>query len=514
MKKCLNKRLAAIFLVLLCVSLTGCAPAPKPAPSVTLPPVAEDIVAPVGDAALAYAGPVALYLPSRDGQRLICQYETVALHHGRHPAEAVARALLAHPGNAEVLPLGGDVTLQLAASDPIELSGEVCTVNLTPSALQLDHDAFYTACQGLAATLCELPGIHAVNVLVAGESISLDAADCLPVGCVSPRVGVELPVLWSQMAARRTPVGDDPSQNPLTAAAILYFPLSSGDGIVCEARTLSFPGQSPEQLTLGLMDALAAGPVRSPDAAALPSASSLLASAPEARRLDSGGRTLTLHFVPELEERLSASNVDFACFLAALTDTLTGFVPSVTAVCMDVGGQPLTSVYNAALGSLLFPDGVVKREDFSAYPRMRTTLYLPLDGHLKRVSRSLPDDDAFHPRTLLRALMTAPSAAEREAGFAPLLPEGLSDADILGLSVVEDTLLVNLSARTAEAIRVSGLDQHLMCRGLVSALCEQMGTRRVRFFFGGDAAQTLDGPIFWGGEFLYSSDLTETAGGG
>lgn len=499
------KRLAALLL-LLSLTLTACAiPRQADTASVTLPPVLDDVVAPIGDAALFYEEQVALYLPSQDGQRLVCDYQTVTLNRGRHPAEAVARALLAHPGSEIASPLGGSVALQLSPSNPIELSGDVCTVNLMPSALLLEPRDLYAACLGLTTTLCELPDIRAVNVLVSGQAVALDAAGRLPLGALSPHAGAELSVLWSQMAARRVPVGADPSTVPLTAAATLYYPLHDGEGVVPEVRTLSFAGQEPSQLIRELLAALSVDPQRHPEAVALPD----LLEEVTLSDLATGGRMATLRFDPAAGD----ANIDMACFAASVTCTLTTFVPSLVSVQLSIGDQPFTSVSSPVLGNLLFPGGVTQRTDFAEAIRAQATLYLPRGTQLVSVTRRLPDEEAYHPRTLLLTLFAGPTADEQADGLAALLPEGLGDADILGISVENGTLLVNFSARAAERIRESELDQHLMCRGLVSALCELMRVKRVRFFFGGDAAQTLNGPIFWGGEFLYSETLTNTAGG-
>ena len=499
------KRFAALLL-LLCLTLTACT-IPQQADTVTatLPPVIDDVVAPIGDAALFYEEEVALYLPSRDGQRLVCDYQTLTLNRGHHPAEAVARALLAHPGNDVASSPGGAIALQLFPSDPIELSGDVCTVDLMPSALLLDPGDLYAACLCLTTTLCELPDIRAVNVLVAGQAVALDAAGRLPLGALSPHAGAELSVLWSQMAARRVPVGVDPSTVPLTAAATLYYPLPDGEGVVPEVRTLSFAGQETTQLIRTLLAELSIAPQRHPEALALPD----LLEEVTLSDLPTGGRMATLRFDPAV----TASGVDMACFAASVTCTLTTFVPSLVSVQLSLGDQPLTSIPSPLLGNLLFPGGVMQRADFSDAIRAQATLYLPRDTRFAAVTRRLPDEEAYHPRTLLLALFAGPTADEQAAGLTALLPEGLGDADILGISVENGTLLVNFSARAAERIRESDKDQHLMCRGLVSALCELMRVKRVRFFFGGDPAETLNGPIFWGGEFLDSETLTDMAGG-
>ena len=88
------------------------------------------------------------------------------------------------------------------------------------------------------------------------------------------------------------------------------------------------------------------------------------------------------------------------------------------------------------------------------------------------------------------------------------LPPDLTDADILGLALQEDTLLVNLSARYAEVIRTSNSDQRLAAYAAVNTLCEMLNVRRVRFYFGDKQVETLGTDLCWDGEFLYNPALT------
>jgi len=510
----MKMRLLALLLALTLV-LSGCtAKEIVSLPAITLPPVTTGVAAPVGDAALSTEATFALYLPSRDGQRLVCTYESVSCNRGRHPAEAVVKALLNHGGSDLTASLGGSISLYLTGYNPIELSGGVCTVNLGSSALQLDEEKFYAASLAIAATLCELPGIHSVNILVGGQSIGLDVSGTLPMGVVTPRTDAELPVLWEQMSARRTPVGAKPSDTPLSSAATLYFPLADASGVAPETRSLDFAGQSPVQLVQTLLSALSSGARQIAGAASLPDLSTLLTRLPELHALSDGGQMLTLHFISSLDGTLREHGIDTACFAAALTLTLTTYIPALTSVQLLAGNAAITSVYNPALGSQLFPGGVMKREHFTDYVRQPVTLCMVKDGSLIAVQRSMADETAFHPRALLLSLLAGPSQSDLAAGCTPPLPSGLSDADILGLSIDGDTLLVNLSARFADAIRSSGLDQQLMARSLTATLCACTSTHRLRVFFGGQAIEDLGGNVCWSGEFLLTSYLTDPAGGG
>ena len=142
------KRACLTALLCLTLALSGCSATvdqvSRQGGSATLPPAAQPYSAPVGDASLDYTALVELYLPSLDGTHLIAQQAQLTLNRGRHPAEAVLRALFTYEGNRQVQSLGEDVSLQLAGVNPVEISCGVCTVTLAASALMLDHGAFYT----------------------------------------------------------------------------------------------------------------------------------------------------------------------------------------------------------------------------------------------------------------------------------------------------------------------------------------------------------------------------------
>lgn len=491
-----------LCLCLAALMLTGCA-AQSPeesAPLATLPAAVNPYAAPIGDAGLSHDALAALYLPSVDGQQLLTFYETLRLSYSQHPAEAVVRALLAHEGNSRVRSLGGEVTLALSGSDPVEVSGGVCTVNLSASALQLSQQDFYTVCLSLAATLCELDGVQHVNVLVAGRPVAMDTAGYLPLGALTAQTNQELPVLWEQLVARRTPVGENPTATPLTAAATLYFPLADGTGIVPETRRLTFSGQHPQQLAIGLIEALSIGAEETDGAADMPNLTALMTAQPEVTDLNSGGKRVTLRFTADVRSWMTAAGADPACCFAALVNTLTTFIPSLEQVCILLGDSALTSLRNDVQGGLLFTGGIHTRADYSGFLRAQSTVYHAEDGHLAAHAASLPYRSGRSPRALLLALADAPEDCA-------VLPAGLTDADVLGLAVTGDTLLINLSARYAGVIRESAMDQQQMAYAIVNTMCDGLRVRRVRFFFGSETADALDGSVIWSGEFLYNPGL-------
>ncbi len=494
----MRKHFRKLLCLLLCALLTGCAATPNIQPSAALPSPVPGPEAPIGDAGLRRDVIVPLYLPSQDGQTLLTFYERLSLPLDRHPAEGVLQALLAHKGNSRVRSLGGPVTLTLSGANPVEISGGVCTVNLSASALQLSAQGLYTVALAITATLCELEDISYVNLLIAGTPVGMDVGGNLPLGSLNASTSQELPVLWEQFSARRTPVGELPAHTPLTATATLYFPLADGRGIVPEPRRISFPGQHPQQQVIALLTALSAGADILEDTAELPDLNTLLLFAPEITELDNGGRRATLHFTADATKRLTDAGCDPSAAFAAITTTLTTFVPSLQQVCILTGDGALTSLYSDSLGSMLFPGGLMSRASFSHALMGQATVYVPQGHGVAPRLLALPYRSTGNPRTLLLA-MASPAVGA--------LPEGLTDADILGLSVQDGTLLVNLSARYAEVIRSSEQDQRLMAYSMVNTLCRVLSVRRVRFYFGGEEIEGLGSSLVWNGDFLYNPTL-------
>ena len=490
------KTLKCLLCLMLCASLlTSCTAKDAPTPAAALPTAPAGPEAPVGDAGLAREVIVPLHLPSLDRQTLLTVYETMRLPGDQHPAQSILQALLEHPGNSRVGPIAGNVTLSLYGANPVEISGGVCTVDLSASALSLSTQDLYTAALSIAATLCEMDDVDFVSLLIAGTPVAMDVGGNLPLGLLSTPAAQELPLLWEQLTARRTPVGELPAHTPLTATAALYFPLADGSGVAAEARRIAFTGQHPQQQVIALLSALSAGADSLSGSADMPDLNSLLLFLPEITDLDSGGRRVTLHFTANVKDRIAAY-CDPACMFAAITLTITSFVPSVQQVCILVGDGALTSLFSPALGSQLFPGALMNRQHFAPALMGQATVYVPEGRQLQAQTISLPYRSVTSPRAVLLAM------ADMGA-----LPAGLTDADVLGLSVEGDTLLVNLSARYADVLRQSPEEQRLMAYALVNTLCEMLDARRVRFYFGGETVQSLGGDLAWDGDFLYNPAL-------
>ncbi|MBQ8074037.1 MAG: GerMN domain-containing protein [Clostridia bacterium] len=515
----MRKRLMSAALILaLLPMLAGCARREIRESGESLPtlPAAQAAwPAPDGDFFSGEAGLWTLYLPGKNGLNLVSQH--VQKTPGILRAEAlgaITRELLSYPANNQVDSLGGDVELTLTGENPVELSAGVVTVNLGSSALGLGYRGFYTLSLALAATLCEIENVRCVNVLVAGQSVSLDASGTLAMGSVTAHPGENLPVLWEQMEAKRTPVGSDAAQTPLTSYMTLYYPLENGQGITCENRTLTFPGQTPRQMATTILENLSMGSMYLTGVPDMPDLLSMMSHEPLTSELADGGRMITLSFREGAEREWQAMGVDPACLAASICYSLTTFIPGVAGVAIRVGDRPLTMLSSDKFGDVPVLGGLLRRTLFAPFLMGRTTVYFAREGSLAPVEKSVDREKTDSPRAQLAALMEGPGDRERAEGLEATLPEMVGEEDILGIAVEGDVILVNLSESFRSEIQRWGREgETLLCYSMVNTLCANSGARRVCFFFEGDQVESIAGTIYWAGTFDYNTGLCEESFG-
>ena len=510
---CLLLTLCFIFLLTGCVSRGGVDEDRAPAP--TLPPAEARYTAPDGDGIISEGREYRMYFPDREGTHLVSRSVWLEAADLDDTAEMLVRSLIEFEGDGEARKLGGSRPLDLYGSHPIEISGGVCTVNLAVSALagttmQLSLSEYYRNCLALATTLCEINEINSVNVLVADRSVALDIAGNLPMGTLIAHPGENIPVLWEQIEAKRTPVGEDAGKNALNALATLYYPLPDSRGVTCTIRMVNFDGQTPEQLAMGLIGAVSDIRRSMPDGQDYPELKDLLLHEPVTSDLADGTRLITLSLREDAEDLLAAGRTDMACFAAAMTYTLTTFIPDVTAVCVRIGDKPVTPLKSERFDTVTALGGLVKRSAVESYLMSSVTVFYARNGILCECERPVDRRSVDSPRAQLCALMEGPDRTELEEGIVRTLPDTVREDDILGISAEGDTLLVNLSESFRAEIQAQGAEaETLICYSMVNTMCRNTGKRRVRFYFEGEQVESIAGTIYWAGEFMYNAGLAE-----
>lgn len=481
----------------------------------TLPPANVPYVAPIGDAALEYTDTATMYLPRHDGTRLISLTDNVAFSAAHLDAESVIRSLLIQPDNGVASPLGGDVKLSLYGANPVEVSGDVATVNLAASALQMDRKMLYLCSQAITNTLNEITGIRYVNILVMDKQIGLDLGSTLPTGAMTRSVVSDIGAAYEQMLSQRVQADEKPEDKRLTATVTLYFPLSTVNGVMSEARNVSFSSQSAESMIERVLQELSDGPVSVASSPALPLLSELLTEPPTVTEpAGSGEKLIMLHFDPTLDDMLTTMGVSRASCMASLTYTLCTFMPNITGLMVYVGDERIDHLMLGATDGLLFDDGVMLRSIFAPLLMDNCTLYLA-DSQGKTLvafKRPIPYYQRTSPRALLLEVFKGPTAMDSVQGLLPVIKAGLlSDADILGLSINEDTLIVNLSNTFAQAGKnISAGQDRLLAYAMVNTLICGEKAKRICFFEGGNTPAGFTGEIYWAGLFYPSFGMKQT----
>lgn len=507
-------RLAAVLLAA-CLTLTGCVGVPvREETPVVLPTAEAPYVAPIGDAALEYAAEATLYLPRIGSARLVSVTETVSFSAARPDAESIVRALLTYPGNGAAGPLGGEVRLSLYGANPVEVSGDVATVNLAASALQLDRMSLYLCGQAITNTLTELARIRYVNILVMDKQIGLDLGSTLPMGALTRSLGGDVGAAYEQAVNQRVQADEDASQKRLTSTAALYFPLTAINGVTAEARNVVFTSQAAGDIALRLIQELAEGPATAAGSHPLPLLADMLLTPPEVYEPQGGGgKVVALRFSTALYDMLATLGVPRASLYASLAYTLCTFLPNVTGITVNVGEESVEHVMLGATDGILFDGALMRRAHFAPLLTDVCTLYLA-DAQRKRlveVQRPVPYYQRTSPRALLLQLCRGPAPEDGDAQTLPVIPSGaLTDADILGLSLVDDALVVNFSDRFAKAGAGLGTQEdRLLAYALANTLLCSERAVRLYVYVGGKPAADFTGEIYWAGPFYHNLGLAK-----
>ena len=447
------------------------------------------------------------------GTRLIAQTEKIVLSAARHPAEATLRRLFAFAGNDSAQSLSPDVTLQLSTVNPVEISGDTATVNLAASALSLSHSDLYVVCQAIANTLTQWGDIRYVNVLVSSIQPGLDVGASVPAGCFAANAADTIDAMLTASQTQSAA----PADRRISLNATLYYPTYSGKGILAETRTLSFAGRDKGEMIKTLLSALSQGAQTLGNTPAMPDLSVYLTEAPAVQEIAvSGGQCAVLRFTQSFNDVLIAAGIPRSVMMAALTYTLTTFVPGLSGVTAYIGDELVSvvvpgGVYEGADEPVNFQNGVMRRSDFSHFLLSNCTLYFSDGaGHLTAVQRPIPYYETRSARYLINCLMQGPQPCDNAPGIQTVLPDTLGDADVLGLGLSGTTLLLNLSQHAAaDMAQVEPASERLMVYALVNTLTELRGVSGVCFFFAGAQRDSLAGVIYWPGVFLRDGSIVQ-----
>ena len=148
---------------------------------------------------------------------------------------------------------------------------------------------------------------------------------------------------------------------------------------------------------------------------------------------------------------------------------------------------------------------ILKRADYSSLLCDYCSLYFATEDQkgLSVTHRPVSYRQAKNPRNLLIELSKGPLPQDSQSFLVGVMPKNsISDTDMLGFSLSDETLLVNFSPSFVKACEgLSAEEERLLAYSLVNTLCSNSRIKNVCFFLAGSQFDGLSGEIYWAGLF-------------
>ncbi len=501
----MKKQIRIWLALLLCAAvLGGCAPRDAAVVQMTLPPAPTPALIPENDGMQASRRQVLFYLPGADGLGLKAVPGEAELSISEHSAETMCQLLFAHPGTEDALPLGREIAL--SNTHGVEVSGDVATVNLSSTAYRLETEDLFAVSRAITNTLCQFGDIRYVNVLVAGVQPGLDVAASVPAGCFTENIRDDLSTLYNRALAAGT-------GNRFAVTAALYYPAAGARGVLCEGRTLSFTDWTPAGMMETLLEALQMGAAGWEGLPVCPDFSVYMTERPQVQETN-GTRRAVLRFDESFNGAIIDRGITRSVMVASLVYTITTFMPGLDGVEIHIGDEMLTSLtpsgtYTGAGQTITFENGLMRRSDFAPFLLSGCTLYFENEeGLLQRVTRAVPFHESRNVRSILGQMMAGSQPYDSVENLLPVLPDGVRDADLMGIAFHDETLVLNFSRQFASLCQ--GMDEgqeERMVYAICNALCHLQGVKKVQFLVDGSQPDTLAGHLYLPGVFLPNEDI-------
>jgi len=464
----------------------------------------------------------AVYFYNATTDMLTAEPRRLVIKTDTNPAKVAVEALLAGPSSSSGLNSVAPAGMTL---DSIEFSREVANVYLLYDGQAMEQYDQYILELAIANTVTDILGATYIYVFLNGMQAGFKGGLRAPLKKQTVSVTEALQSAEAKYAAGQTLLTDVPSadeaqptatpavtgtdeiplEEPYVPATmelqtVLYYISADGGYLLPEVHTVKYTqGKVVETLIAELKKT--------------PNNSTLMKSPlPEdltvtgsLTTLEDGTRTLTLDF----SERIDSGADEVVLSYASIIYTLTGFIPGVKEVELNVAGNPITSI--GAMDNL--GDGI-QRSDFVGYIGSSALLYFDDSNSdlLLSVSRSMEQGKTWSARARVLELLRGPLKGDGN-DVLPVMPPGVADADILSVDVYGDTAYVNLSQNFKNACAgMTAKTEMLLVYAIVNTITAMDGISKVQFLVEGKQTQTLAGTLCLADPFLKNYGLIKDTG--
>lgn len=423
---------------------------------------------------------VELFMRSADGAMLMPVAATLRVDYTQDAADVLMQHLLAAEEEGLVNPIPEGTRLL-----SVEHTNDVVTVDLSIDAYNVEsaEDLLWMD-TAIAKTLGTLEDVKYVNLLIGGRKYSLDG---LSMGAM-PVEDANATLLWAHSRTELDYLAQPESSFSLERTAVVYYPALTGGNLLPVAVPVRYTANNAVGAMLNTLMKLpedTRGVRTAFDFVPQYSAHTVVT--------EDGRRVIKINFSADSWDAISRKDAGTTCAAVALS--LISFIPEIDGVvfCAD---DMLITEYEID-GERLVPEmGILTRESLRSRIGAAVELYYACeegDG-LTRATRVLSPMVEHYPRMLLGMLLQGPAAGE-EALSA--VPAGISIEDVLGISLNDGVMHVNLSAnfyRLCQPLS-SGAERKLIY-SIVNTLCHLDGVNAVQFFVEGAQAEKLSESIY------------------
>lgn len=416
-----------------------------------------------------------VYCLSEDRYRLVPDVRTLSVMNSQTVLEVLTREVLEEPQSDKLTSALTERTRLYVLS--VAQTGRVATVDLGGDAELMQPYEMFCLKAALTNTLIETGQVDYVNVLFNGRELTTND---LPTGTLT-RFDEDLQSAWidhenESLAALRSP--DYTFKRYVT----LYFASSESNLLLAEVRQLTF---TRSDLANPVVSAIISGPFSGPTLRrSYPSAATVM-GLPSFEMEDEFTQYLDINFSYEMANALTGSNRQRRVQLAPLVMTLTTFLPDTSALRVCVNRRPIESLSESDLS-----DQLLYRSQFEGMLGRTVTLYYPTgNGRQTCVTRAIEQRKSTL-RDLLEELLVVPQGAQN------VFPAGFTGDHLRGVTMVDDTAVVNFTQPGAQLLAALDADQLRDCIFcIVNTLTDYAGVSRVQFLVEGCKVDSLSGSI-------------------
>ncbi len=377
----------------------------------------------------------------------------------------------------------GDIRL-----NAIEFSRGIAVLNLSIDAsVHQSQQDYLNMCAAIVNTYLDIDGIDAVSILIGDRSDSLYS---MPIGTFDQPIDS----ITNAVARLQTEQShySGAQSDPIDRNAVLYFPASGQNYFVPELRSI----RASESDCIQAVVAAIAGGAEYTSCTVSPISENLqlLTDAPSITVTGDGQRIAELAISDMAVNYLALSGFEPWQLYGSIVLSVSGFVPEIDGVRFKLAGAPVERI-QIANHDHRFEDGIMRRSAFSdMIGGCAQMIFMNVDGDLIQREFALSQHAALSPMRSLQTMIDLPA---QRTDLISALPQGITSADVLGVSIDGDIASVNLSANFYGACQsVSNAQERRIAYAIVNTICESSRIRAVQILIEGRMIDTLSHSIY------------------